>query len=57
VIAVNPLTYGVAALRRVLYLEQPEAGAGLPGLVTSLAVTVVFGLVAFAATTRIASRE
>jgi ABC-2 type transport system permease protein len=57
VIAVNPLTYGVAALRRVLYLEQPDAGAGLPGLATSLAVTALFGLVAFVATTRVASRS
>jgi ABC-2 type transport system permease protein len=57
VIAVNPLTYGVAALRRVLYLEQPDAGTGLPGLVTSLAVTALFGLLAFAATTRIAGRN
>jgi ABC-2 type transport system permease protein len=45
----NPLTYGVAALRGVLY--GPVAGrvAGLPGPAVSLGVTLAMGLVAFAA--------
>jgi ABC-2 type transport system permease protein len=42
IIALNPLTYGVAALRRVLYRAHPEAVAGLPGLGVSLVVLVVF---------------
>jgi ABC-2 type transport system permease protein len=42
IIAVNPLTYGVAALRRVLYSAHPEAVVGLPGLGVSLVVVLVF---------------
>lgn len=57
VIAANPLTYGVAALRRVLYLARPDALAGLalPGLPMSLLVTALFAAVAFAAAMRIAA--
>jgi ABC-2 type transport system permease protein len=40
---VNPLTYGLASLRWALY------GAGAPAPVVSLAVTLLAGLVAFAA--------
>jgi ABC-2 type transport system permease protein len=43
----NPLTYGVAALRGVLY--GPAAAPGLPGPAVSLAVTFAMGLAAFAA--------
>jgi ABC-2 type transport system permease protein len=43
----NPLTYGVAALRGVLY--GPGAAPGLPGPAVSLAVTLAMGLAAFAA--------
>jgi daunorubicin resistance ABC transporter membrane protein len=43
----NPLTYGVAALRGVLY--GPAAAPGLPGPAVSLAVTFALGLAAFAA--------
>ncbi len=57
VMAVNPLTYGVAALRRVLYLSDPAATAGLPPLAVSIAATVVFGAVTFLATTLAAERE
>ncbi len=55
--AVNPVAYGVAALRRVLYLAQPEAAAGLPGLGLSLLVTVLFGLIAFLAAVRFAQKS
>jgi ABC-2 type transport system permease protein len=43
----NPLTYGVAALRGVLY--GPVAAPGLPGPAVSLGVTLAMGLAAFAA--------
>ena len=33
---VNPLTYGMAALRRCLYLGDPSAAAGLPALLPSV---------------------
>lgn len=57
IIALNPLTYGVAALRRVIYLARPDALAGLalPGLPVSLVVTALFAAAAFAAAIRIAA--
>ncbi len=54
VMAVNPLTYGVAALRRAL---APEAAAGLPGFALSLAVTAACAALAFAAAGWVASRR
>jgi ABC-2 type transport system permease protein len=47
---VNPLTYGVAALRWALYgPEAASVGAGLPGPALAISVTVAMGLAAFAA--------
>lgn len=40
----DPLTYGVAALRWVLYGPQAELGSGVPGPALSLAVTVALGV-------------
>ena len=53
-IQANPLTCGVAALRRVLYGSALEVPPGVPGLETSIGVTVAFGLAVFLATTRVA---
>ena len=47
VMRINPLTYGMAAFRRILYLDNPEAVAGLPSLGFSLVVTVVFLIAMF----------
>src|SRR5262249_32861784 len=44
IMAVNPLTYGLSALRR---LVQPSESAILPALRTSLLVTVVFAALMF----------
>lgn len=46
----NPLTYGVAGLRHLLYLGQsdPPLPPGLPNLPTCLAVTFVFAALTFA---------
>ncbi len=51
VMAVNPLTYGVAALRRTLYLGSPVPPevAVLPDLWVSVGVTALFAAVMFAA--------
>jgi ABC-2 type transport system permease protein len=57
VMAVNPLTYGVAALRRVLYLHDPAATGDLPPLALCVGATVAFGAVTFLATARAADRE
>lgn len=46
---INPLTYGVAALRWAFYGPAASLGRGLPGPAVSLAVTLGAGLLAFAA--------
>ena len=38
---VNPLTYGLALLRHLLYLSKPEMTAGLPSLPISAGITVI----------------
>jgi len=53
----NPLTYGVAALRRCLYLATPAAAGAVPALGISLLISVAFCAVAFAAAARSASRS
>jgi ABC-2 type transport system permease protein len=40
---INPLTYGMAALRRCLYLTQTHAAGAIPALAPALGVTVLFG--------------
>jgi ABC-2 type transport system permease protein len=53
---VNPLTYGMAALRRCLYLAAPATAGAVPPLGVSLLVSLVFCVVAFAAAARTAGR-
>jgi ABC-2 type transport system permease protein len=44
VIRLNPLTYGVAGLRRLLYSRQPlPVAAGLPSFPICLIITILFG--------------
>lgn len=57
VMAVNPLTYGMAALRRCLYWNVPEAAGAVPGLGISLAVSVIFCATALAAAAATARRS
>jgi ABC-2 type transport system permease protein len=45
----NPLTYGMAAIRRCLYLGRPIGASGVPPLSTAMGVTLVFCVLAFAA--------
>ncbi len=42
VMRLNPLTYGLAALRRAMYWNDPNAASNLPPLATSLAITIAF---------------
>lgn len=56
IMAINPLTYGMAALRRALYLGDPAAVAGLPGLLPSLAVLLAATALAFWLALRTARR-
>jgi len=53
----NPLTYGMAALRRCLYLGKPLAAGAVPPLGMSIVISVVFCVVAFGAAARSASRS
>jgi ABC-2 type transport system permease protein len=57
IMCLNPLTYGMAALRRCLYLTQTAAAGPVPALALSLAVTVLFGAVTLAAAIYTANRS
>jgi ABC-2 type transport system permease protein len=50
----NPLTYGMAALRRCLYLNSPAAAGAVPGLAPALAISVAFCAFTFLAAVRTA---
>ena len=54
---VDPLTYGLAALRTCLYLGNQPASPDLPALGLSLAVSALFGVVMFGAATAVAERS
>jgi ABC-2 type transport system permease protein len=56
VIRANPLTYGVAGLRRLLYSSYDIPRSGLPSLAVCIAVTCVFCLVCVCASVFEASR-
>jgi ABC-2 type transport system permease protein len=53
----DPLTYGMAAFRHILYPGGGQAIAGLPGLATSLAATVAFAIACFAAALLLVTRR
>ncbi len=53
----NPLTYGMAALRRCLYFGNAAAAGAVPSLTTALGITVLFGILAFVAATGAARRS
>ncbi|MFQ5877682.1 MAG: ABC transporter permease [Acidobacteriota bacterium] len=50
----DPLTYGLAAFRRILALGTERSFAALPGLGISLGVTALFAVAAFATAVRLA---
>jgi ABC-2 type transport system permease protein len=54
---VNPLTYGMAALRRSLYLGNAAAAGAVPHLAPALGITVLFGFLAFIAAADAARRS
>jgi len=56
IITANPLTYGVGAVRRILYLGSPPSALDVPSLAACVSITVLFGIVAFGATTCVAAR-
>jgi ABC-2 type transport system permease protein len=56
IIRLNPLTYGVAGLRRLM-ASNPEAVAHLPSLPVCVLITVVFGAVCTAAAVWMTERQ
>jgi ABC-2 type transport system permease protein len=54
---INPLTYGMAALRRCLYLGKPGAAGAVPSLALSVAISIAFCALAFLAAARGAQRR
>lgn len=54
--AVNPLTYGLAALRRALYPSVANVGADVPAFALSIAVTIGFAALGFLAARALVSR-
>ena len=56
VMRLNPLTYGMAALRRALYVAAPTRIGAVPPLGISLLATLAFALATFAAATAVARR-
>ena len=57
VMKINPLTYGVAALRQCLYLNNLEAVGEIPQLSLSLVVTGLFCVVMYVGATQTAYRR
>jgi ABC-2 type transport system permease protein len=57
IMRLDPLTYGLAALRRCLVLGHLAPGAELPGLWPSLAITTAFAGLAFAGAVATARRS
>ena len=57
VMHLNPLTSGMAALRRCLYLSDPVAAGPLPPLAWCVVVSAAFAAIAFLAAARTASRS
>ena len=57
VMLANPLTYGLAGLRRAMYLGHANASfGGVPPLGPSVAISVLFAAGMFVLAARIASR-
>jgi ABC-2 type transport system permease protein len=57
IMRLDPLTYGLAALRTTLYWGRDVAFADVPSLGVSLVVSALFGLLTFAAATAVAARS
>lgn len=55
VIGINPLTYGLAGIRRALYWDNSAMGAVLPSWVVCVGVSVAFAIAMYAAATAIAT--
>jgi ABC-2 type transport system permease protein len=56
VMRLDPLTYGMSALRQSLYLAHPGSIGSLPNLTFSAILTVAFAVVTYLGAVRVASR-
>lgn len=56
IMTVNPLTYGTAALRQMLYLDEPAMTAGLPSLTVTLPLLALFAVSTCAVAVWVAGR-
>lgn len=54
---VNPLTYGLGAIRRALYLANPSAVGAVPAFGPAMGVTVIFAVLTFASAVWVATRK
>ena len=57
VMRINPLTYGMAALRRCLYLSAPDIAGDVPALAPSMGVTLLFLVVSLGVAVYTAKRS
>ncbi len=55
--AINPLTYGMAALRRCICLHAPGVGGDVPPLLPAVGVSIVFCVLTFLAAAHTAKRR
>ena len=53
----NPLSYGMIALRRGLYLAEPVSFCTLSAFRWAVLISIAFALAMFAAATRVANRS
>jgi ABC-2 type transport system permease protein len=58
IIRLNPLSYGVAGFRRLLYWNQPmELGAEVPGLGLSIVISLLFAVLSYSLASYLAADE
>ncbi|MGH7907662.1 MAG: ABC transporter permease, partial [Candidatus Binataceae bacterium] len=57
VMRVNPLTYGMAALREGLYFAHPASLGAAPGFALTIPVSIAFAAFAFILAARVARRN
>jgi ABC-2 type transport system permease protein len=53
---INPLTYGVAALRQALYMGQAGGSASMPSFLSCVVVACVFAVAMYLSAARVATR-
>lgn len=57
IMRINPLTYGMAALRRCLYFTRVEAAGAVPALAPAFGVILLFGLLTLLGAIHVAKRS